>query len=574
MVVSGAWRAYLFAAAGERLTRRGARPPPRVCPLCLRLAAPPARRAGGCFRCPTGRLCSGLLGACAGQLHFRNGICWQPRRYARPAARPRYCVLDELGRDEDHQVRFLAGLDEAFAEGRLEKFLAVTRRRFGGAVKLNGIKPSKRRAAKVGAQLEIEAGVGEGEEMVLASGPMRNASGSVGSTDDASQHSYHSFRAPPAMKLADWLCLTQAERARPFDSLRTVWYAQHHAGPSAAKRPRDYGAKAWDADCLKVAFPPHSTPAAEKRRRRPLQDAFSCRKPLLDSLVAHWEQWLSHAGGVDLILACGDEPHSGDAAFKRHTLRAIQVALSTGLFRRVWLSMHDEASALFETMPQALSWHYVAGRERALYEAIRGAALERKTRTALAAWGARPNGGPTSESADAIALDRFVATGAGGADVKRESYDPYAYFGELAKYRFLVAPFGKAVLSPKFAEALLVMTIPITKRYAAFEDLVAYGWPMVLVDDWEEITADKLEQWWADLSPRLPLARWVATNRGLESLIHGDCYDGRPPPNQRAVAVNPALKSYRFPDGTDSYVGPCNMFFNQTLQSRVGVVEG
>ena len=101
---------------------------------------------------------------------------------------------------------------------------------------------------------------------------------------------------------------------------------------------------------------------------------------------------------------------------------------------------------------------------------------------------------------------------------------PGEYFGVLAQHRFLLAPLGNGLQSPKFIEAVMMMTIPITKRYAAFDDLRAYGLPIVLVDDWAEVTPAKLEQWWAELSPRLEAARWVGTNRGMDSLLNGSCW--------------------------------------------------
>jgi hypothetical protein len=50
---------------------------------------------------------------------------------------------------------------------------------------------------------------------------------------------------------------------------------------------------------------------------------------------------------------------------------------------------------------------------------------------------------------------------------------------------------------------------------------------MVLVDEWDEITPEALNQWWVDLSPRLNAARWLATVEGMESLLFGKC--GSPP---------------------------------------------
>jgi len=101
--------------------------------------------------------------------------------------------------------------------------------------------------------------------------------------------------------------------------------------------------------------------------------------------------------------------------------------------------------------------------------------------------------------------------------------------GSMVKVRLLfvgalqIAPRGNGLQAPKFLEAVAVMTIPITKRYACFEDLQMYGFPLVVVDDWEEITPKALAYWWRKLSPRLEEARWLIGHFGLNSLLYGNC---------------------------------------------------
>jgi len=75
----------------------------------------------------------------------------------------------------------------------------------------------------------------------------------------------------------------------------------------------------------------------------------------------------------------------------------------------------------------------------------------------------------------------------------------------LARFRFLVSPLGDEIQAPKSVEALLVLTIPITQRgpYRVAHDMQQLGFPMVFVDEWEEVTPGNLSRWWRDLSPRL-----------------------------------------------------------------------
>ena len=93
----------------------------------------------------------------------------------------------------------------------------------------------------------------------------------------------------------------------------------------------------------------------------------------------------------------------------------------------------------------------------------------------------------------------------------------------LAQHRFLLAPLGNGPAVAQLIEAVMMMTIPIRSDTPP-STTSAYGLPIVLVDDWAEVTPAKLEQWWAELSPRLEAARWVGTNRGMDSLLNGSCW--------------------------------------------------
>ena len=96
--------------------------------------------------------------------------------------------------------------------------------------------------------------------------------------------------------------------------------------------------------------------------------------------------------------------------------------------------------------------------------------------------------------------------------VTRTKIAPYDWYKILATYRFMACPDGNGVVSPKWTEALLVQTIPITPPLPYYKRLKALGYPFVIVNDWSEITKEKLDQWWVELSPRLEKASWMHTN--------------------------------------------------------------
>jgi len=79
------------------------------------------------------------------------------------------------------------------------------------------------------------------------------------------------------------------------------------------------------------------------------------------------------------------------------------------------------------------------------------------------------------------------------------------WWQELPKYRFLMNPLGSAIQTAKTIEALLVLTVPIIKVtvWDAPRELKAMGFPLVLINEWNEVTAEAADRWWRELSPRL-----------------------------------------------------------------------
>mmetsp|Transcript_96193 Transcript_96193/g.272092 ORF Transcript_96193/g.272092 Transcript_96193/m.272092 type:complete len:448 (+) Transcript_96193:87-1430(+) len=98
---------------------------------------------------------------------------------------------------------------------------------------------------------------------------------------------------------------------------------------------------------------------------------------------------------------------------------------------------------------------------------------------------------------------RTAAARAGGVD--SDPVEPADWWSTIARFKFLMTPNGCGVQTPKQTEALWVLTVPLARRgpYSAYDDLVRYGFPMVVVNEWDEITPSNTREWWARLSPRL-----------------------------------------------------------------------
>ncbi len=72
--------------------------------------------------------------------------------------------------------------------------------------------------------------------------------------------------------------------------------------------------------------------------------------------------------------------------------------------------------------------------------------------------------------------------------------DRLDFLARMSEYQFVLCPHGGGLdPNPKCWEALLMKSIPIVKRNTMSESLEHL--PIVIVDDWTEITADNLRDW-------------------------------------------------------------------------------
>jgi hypothetical protein len=130
-----------------------------------------------------------------------------------------------------------------------------------------------------------------------------------------------------------------------------------------------------------------------------------------------------------------------------------------------------------------------------------------------------------------VQLLEFVRTEAAvAAGVEWRDLHTREWWGELAKYQFLLTPLSAAGTSAKICEALLVMTIPVIQAawYTTVDDLISMGFPVVKILFWEEVTNANLRKWWFSLWHRLASFRKnCLTTEGYWNLLTGQisvCY--------------------------------------------------
>jgi len=186
-------------------------------------------------------------------------------------------------------------------------------------------------------------------------------------------------------------------------------------------------------------------------------------------------------------------------------------------FSKIYFEAKDIESERIRSFSMGFISYYLRdARPDNIYRAIERSDSEAKSKLALAAWGQR------WKFLDDRIEDRWLL------DQALESH-PFlertfvafdGYWQELADYEFIVAPRGNGVQAPKLAEAWMVRTVPICTSNPTFRDLQALGYPMVLIDDWSELTAENFETWrktreavdWDNI-------RFMCTNAYLQNLL-------------------------------------------------------
>eukprot|EP00966_Prymnesium_polylepis_P245300 5674779-Prymnesium_polylepis.2 len=209
--------------------------------------------------------------------------------------------------------------------------------------------------------------------------------------------------------------------------------------------------------------------------------------------------------------------------------------LRNPIFRHVYYEGIDRPHLRTRPLPEGLADNYVCHYTRQIREAYEAAPSTPKEHTLLAAWGSywRANDLLPSRKSALKWLDemkRKRTPWVHHRDIPRDHY-----WREMSRYRFVLNPIGACVQNVRVWEALLVGTIPIGDA-ASYADvaLQAEGLPIVVVEQWSDITEEALERWWGALSPRLRLLRPLLT----VDAIHARLISGEPIGHALAVAAN------------------------------------
>lgn len=191
----------------------------------------------------------------------------------------------------------------------------------------------------------------------------------------------------------------------------------------------------------------------------------------------------------------------------RASLQWIKTVQSLGYFHRILFEALDEYWPGVHVCPIGFNIDYTHahGKKRIVQALLDPTPVAEKKRTFLAAWGKHWPGLDGKIQSRKL-LDKWLKKTTIGNRKKVQSEN---WWRTLSQYRFQICPTGAGVQAPKVQESWLSNNIPIVNREPAFVELKRWGYPIVIVDSWDEITVENMTQWWDQLSPMLGLARWM-----------------------------------------------------------------
>ena len=157
-------------------------------------------------------------------------------------------------------------------------------------------------------------------------------------------------------------------------------------------------------------------------------------------------------------------------------------------FKKIFYEAYDVETKYVEIMPIGLTEFYLRGIEKLVYQLSN--LRERKKNLLMSAFGAFwPNLNKIiSDRMNAIKFsskNSFVNTG---------PFEREKYFENLSTHKYMLCPLGNGMQSPKIIEAILNCCVPIMTDNVTSRSLKTKGFPILIVNDWSEITEKKLNE--------------------------------------------------------------------------------
>lgn len=187
----------------------------------------------------------------------------------------------------------------------------------------------------------------------------------------------------------------------------------------------------------------------------------------------------------DNLVIMGDDIHFSTQI---HQLKQIK-----DRFKKIYYEAKDIDCEWVQTLPMGVNVAYMLrnGGDNAILPQINK--KKNKTKLIASAFGSRwPN--LTRSIADRFKLKKFTSN----SDFMNDMFcEPDKYYENLCDYRFFACPLGNGIQTPKICECIMCETVPVVTDHVAHRELRdIYGLPLLIVNEWSDITEEFLNEQW------------------------------------------------------------------------------
>lgn len=211
------------------------------------------------------------------------------------------------------------------------------------------------------------------------------------------------------------------------------------------------------------------------------RDVFCVPRSLPDLRRKIWKEGESFN---NLVVAGGD----------KHLSSVMPVLEKLGeYFEKIYYEAKDVECEWVQTIPMGMITAYMlrcGGNETILPQINKH---KRKTKLISTAFGSKCSR-LTQMIPDRAKLHSFMMSATFMDNVFCEPRD---YYSKLCDYKFFASPVGNGIQTPKICECIMCETVPVVTNHVVHRELRdIYKLPILIVDEWAELTVELLNEQW------------------------------------------------------------------------------
>jgi hypothetical protein len=162
-------------------------------------------------------------------------------------------------------------------------------------------------------------------------------------------------------------------------------------------------------------------------------------------------------------------------------------------FKKIYYEAKDVECDWVQTLPMGMMMSYMVrnGGNNVILPQVNK--KKNKTKLIATAFGSKWSD-LTKKIRDRSSLETFTKD----SDFVDDMFcEPIEYYENLCDYRFFACPLGNGIQTPKICECIMCETVPVVTNHVAHRELRdIYGLPLLIVNEWFDLTEQFLNDQW------------------------------------------------------------------------------